>query len=606
MDLCCAGTSSGKKIRDSVVVIERSHHNDNDDDDDDFEGVKKTSASLSAVRAEIRPDLSANPIYYEFIEEFEEKYVRVLIHLVGVVSTTNDNNDNKNENDHHGGKAAPIGYRLNRFGRPRTIDKVADPYVTVSLNDSEGSTDYFNIASFTFPTLRDCQTPVWDSKCLLIGKKQAVQKHGLTLILADKNHNKARGDEVLMKIHVPGDELPPISSLSSESSTNQWKTYIKTPEETSSRTENTALEFSILMTDTQDRIVSEEDMKAVYNTNPSNRNANGGYVYKEYILGDMKEEHEDGHAVLQSWKHVNSTKAVLWILGRNDCFMHPHVAKKLFWNQGYDLYVLNYKMNGLCRPRGYVKDPHHNSHNFEGNFDTYLSDIQSSLDLMHPTTDGRQRHAEEYELLLGYAHSTGGPVLLNYLMEKGDGAFDGFIFNSPFLDWGFVGGDLIEVVLENTHFLEGLGAMNPNTKVGVATTPSGTDPVMYLGTEVVLSDWSARMWSLYYYDWGSRPLYKVPMTAGFAKGVTVVHRKLEDFKKKRRPVTIKPFLCITSRGDDVLKAEETLSRADWIGPARWEIELNDNGHDVFLSYDPSDTDMAIEMCLSWMKNRRFA
>ena len=33
-----------------------------------------------------------------------------------------------------------------------------------------------------------------------------------------------------------------------------------------------------------------------------------------------------------------------------------------------------------------------------------------------------------------------------------------------------------------------------------------------------------------------------------------------------------------------------------------EIELNDNGHDVFLSYDAADTDMAIDMVLTWMKN----
>ena len=95
-----------------------------------------------------------------------------------------------------------------------------------------------------------------------------------------------------------------------------------------------------------------------------------------------------------------------------------------------------------------------------------------------------------------------------------------------------------------------------------------------------------------------------PKTVGFARGVTMVHTKLEALHEKHRAVTAKPFLCITSRGDDVLKAPETLGRADWIGPGRWEIELNDNGHDVFLSYDVADTDMAIDMCLAWMKNRR--
>jgi alpha-beta hydrolase superfamily lysophospholipase len=570
-------------------------NHDNDDDN-------AATTALVAARASTWPNLSVNPIYQDFIEHLEDDYVRVLIHLVGVVSTVAPTT------------TVPLGKRRNRFGRPRIIDAVADPYVIVALDDPAGSggssggssTNYFNIASFTFPTISNCQSPVWDSKCLLIGKKDAVRKGGLTFKVMDQNdpHNRGGKDEVLMTIHVPGEELPDITPVS----TSQWKTFTKQTSSSSSsqRTEHAALEFSIMVTDPKDRIVSAADMKAMYqqhaHSTPTSKNSNhDGYVYSERILRDPHEEckEESGHAVVQTWKHVDSTKAVLWVLGRNDCFMHPHVAQKLFWSQGYDLYVLNYKMNGQCRQKGFVKDPHFNSHNFTGNFDSYIPDIQQSLELIE---------AEDYELVLGYAHSTGGPVLLNYLMEKGDDAFDGFLFNSPFLDWGYVGGDLVELLLKNTHFLVGLGAMDDlDTKMGVETTPPGTTPVKYLGTEIVLSDWSARLWSLYYFDWAARPLYKVPMTVGFAKGVTNVHRKMEDeFKKKHRPITIKPFLCITSRGDDVLKAEETLNRTDWIGPSRWEIELNDNGHDVFLSYDANDTQMAIDMCLVWMKNRRFA
>ena len=95
------------------------------------------------------------------------------------------------------------------------------------------------------------------------------------------------------------------------------------------------------------------------------------------------------------------------------------------------------------------------------------------------------------------------------------------------------------------------------------------------------------------------------MTGGFAKGVTGVHTKLEQRHKQKKIVTAKPFLCITSRGDDVLKSAETVSRADWIGPLRCEVELNDNGHDVFLSQDIRDTAMAIDMVKSWMKGKLF-
>jgi hypothetical protein len=47
-------------------------------------------------------------------------------------------------------------------------------------------------------------------------------------------------------------------------------------------------------------------------------------------------------------------------------------------------------------------------------------------------------------------------------------------------------------------------------------------------------------------------------------------------------------------------------RADWIGPSRWELEMNDNGHDVFLSPDVSDTNMAIDMVAAWMKHARLS
>jgi hypothetical protein len=578
MDLCCgpSGASGNKKLEDSVVIM-------------DGDGADAARA-LVAARSKA-PDFSVNPVYEDIMSHIDD-YVRIHVHLVGLVSTE--------------GHTGAIGKRRNRFGRPRLVDTIADPYVIVEVigaTESEGSPKYFPIASHTFPTIQDCQTPVWDSKCVLLVKKATLASAeggggggGIRFTLLDEN--ATREDEVLFTLEVKADDLPEPTPVLDSS----WKHYCmgekgKDDDDSSpSRIQNTAMEFSLMVTEGSDRLVSEQDMEAIYSGGESNE----GYEYSEIVLVDEDEEVlGDRHAVLQCWTHADSTKAVLWILGRNDCFMHPHVAKALFWSQGYDLYVLNYKMNGCCRKHGFVQDPHFVSHNPSGNFNTYISNIEQSLERINGND-------KDYELLMGYAHSTGGPVLLNYLMEKGDDAFDGFLFNSPFLDWGFVGGDLVELVLENTGIFEKLGAMTPDSKVGTAGTPEGTTPLMYLGKEIVLSDWSARLWSLYYFDWATRPIYKVPMTVGFAKGVTDVHRKMkEDFKDKKRPITAKPFLCITSRGDDVLKAPETLGRADWIGPGRWEIELNDNGHDIFLSYDASDTEMAIQMCLTWMKNRKF-
>ena len=582
-----------------------------------------TSEEQQESRAAAIPDLTVNPIYQDFVYNFDEEYIRVHVHLVGVVSS-----------DDFSGKA--IGKRRNRFGRPRLVDAIADPYVTVKVlgrqaDESTGSTDYFSIGKHKFSTLKDCRTPIWDSKCLLLSKKDAL--NGIQFTLWDDNGSRA-DHEQLMTVTVPLDELPEPTPLAASS----WTTYLKqkdnaTDSENASRTEHAMLQFSLMLTDGRERIASKLDMESLCAPET-------GYEYSQFVLPDATTEDPHDNALLQCWKHADSTRAVLWVLGRNDCFMHPHVARDLFFDNGYDLYVLNYKMNGQCRKCGWVNDPHYNAHNYSGDFDVYIADIQQSLQHIEAT--------KEYDQVLGYAHSTGGPVLLNYLMAIGDAAFDGFVFNSrkklhclvlpsfvafryriscsssfrslfflrqhklndtllsAFLDWGWVGGDMVEFVLENTGFLETFAGMGLGSKVGVAKTPPGQEPVMYLGQEIVPCDWSARLWSLYYFPWGSRPLYRVPMTVGFAKGVTAVHEKLRAFAKSKRPVTAKPFLCITSRGDDVLKAPETLSRADWIGPGRWEIELNDNGHDIFLSYDKSDTDMAISMCLTWLKNRKFA
>eukprot|EP00957_Ditylum_brightwellii_P059614 4525543-Ditylum_brightwellii.AAC.1 len=110
---------------------------------------------------------------------------------------------------------------------------------------------------------------------------------------------------------------------------------------------------------------------------------------------------------------------------------------------------------------------------------------------------------------------------------------------------------------------------------------------------------------MHYFDWATRPLYKVPKTLGFAQGVTKVHINLKKVFNNKDTVTTKPFLVITARADDTLDSKGTVSRADWIGPARTEVELNDATHDIFLSNDKDDTDMVVDMVKVWMKNKGF-
>ena len=78
-----------------------------------------------------------------------------------------------------------------------------------------------------------------------------------------------------------------------------------------------------------------------------------------------------------------------------------------------------------------------------------------------------------------------------------------------------------------------------------------------------------------------------------------------EWRNAKKYVTLKPLVCITSRADDTLTASETLTRIDIVGPARFEIELHYNSHDVFLSEDEKDVKMAIDMVSTWMDSQGF-
>ena len=241
------------------------------------------------------------------------------------------------------------------------------------------------------------------------------------------------------------------------------------------------------------------------------------------------------------------------------------------------------------------------SHNRKGDFDLYIRQIEEAIKIMNSIS--------KYDKVVGYAHSTGGPILINYLMKKGDNDFDGFIFNSPFLDWSgdATGNQVNEIILENINVPLKLGIMNNDTKLNGIQIPKelASTPFTYLDTEIVIDAWPTKIWTQYYFDFRSRPLYKVPMTAGFAKGVSKVHREILKWKTEKKFITAKPFMCITSRADDVLNEAETAMKIDMIGPMRCEFELCHNAHDVFLSIDESDLNMALDLTKAWMECNGF-
>ena len=70
------------------------------------------------------------------------------------------------------------------------------------------------------------------------------------------------------------------------------------------------------------------------------------------------------------------------------------------------------------------------------------------------------------------------------------------------------------------------------------------------------SEWALQFYSQYEFSPDSRPLYRVPVTAGFCRGINRAHAALRRAGRTGRPVTLKPFLVLGSKGDDVLKGNE--------------------------------------------------
>jgi hypothetical protein len=140
-------------------------------------------------------------------------------------------------------------------------------------------------------------------------------------------------------------------------------------------------------------------------------------------------------ALLRHLQRPSNDRALLWIPGFNDSF-HNHIFAEEMLQEGYDVWILDLRRCGACR-RAFPGDStgpldYHRAADLR----EYFEEIERSLELM-------KRRAAPYRDIVGYAHSSGGIVMLDYALEFTDSQFSGFIFNSPFLDWGYAAGQLI-------------------------------------------------------------------------------------------------------------------------------------------------------------------
>ena len=144
------------------------------------------------------------------------------------------------------------------------------------------------------------------------------------------------GNQDLFEIKAPSHDFPEIGE--------RWKDFVHTPETTGS-IQDVEFVYKIRVTNLTDKHSDKDTLGAFLEDSTT-------VSYSEQVV-EGKDEMDN--ALVQCWRQKSkSSKVVLWLLGRNDCFMHPHVASALFLEKGYDLFVLNYSMNGMCRKRGWV------------------------------------------------------------------------------------------------------------------------------------------------------------------------------------------------------------------------------------------------------------
>jgi len=281
-------------------------------------------------------------------------------------------------------------------------------------------------------------------------------------------------------------------------------------------------------------------------------------------------------SLLYSTKKGN-TKMLLMVPGRNDTFMHFHVAKP-FQERGFDIFALDYRGVGRAKRLAEGFDDYYSSHS-EGH-DEYIEDFDGALQFIDST-------GTKYSTKMWYCHSTGAPITLNYLMKNKESGMTQLIMNSPYIG--------------NTQETAGCGLTEFVVEDFTKCLSYGLDRTAIVsGGEAVCPYFFKQVWALYRYHPNLRPLYYTPhVTSGFLASVAMTQDTLMN--QKHPPISC-PTLLVGSRGDEVLCCEDNHEVADkvTVKSKLTKITLKDNAHDVFLSAEKEDNELAIQKLMEWV------
>ena len=293
------------------------------------------------------------------------------------------------------------------------------------------------------------------------------------------------------------------------------------------------------------------------------------------------EEHEvaapDGNPERRSslWHKcgAGNTKAVFWLAGRGDTFMHPHVAQKLLAH-GYD--VFSYDPPGCGRSARFLKAKLRTGHPFGASFEAYGPGIDAAVAFA--------KGGRAYAQFVAYAHGAGALVLAEYLRCRTDAAFTGFVLNAPALDAAHVAG-LARVPADGLP----------------AGPPPDPDAVVREGAlQVDVAE--LRLYSMFRFEPEARPLFFVPhATAGFVAAATDALAALRKSGEGVGPLSQKPGLLLAALGDDdALEGDEAAARAKWFTPNLTAHVMPHGSRDVLLSYEKELYEEALRRMMVWL------
>lgn len=289
-----------------------------------------------------------------------------------------------------------------------------------------------------------------------------------------------------------------------------------------------------------------------------------------------KNEKPNQKALVRSMKVEGNKRALVWISGFNDTFHHPLLGEALV-TAGYDLWVIDFRRCGACR-KEFPNETNPLEYHHVNDVSEYFEEINKTLELM------KEQH---YEKVVGYGSSLGGIILSYYSLISltRDKAFDGFILNSPFIDWSFSNNLLTEMTME--------------TFVSMKMV-SRKKPIQIGGSLTHLNPSQFRYHSLCEYDTNTKALYNLNITIGWSKTIRIAHQAILHTPFDD-PVTKKPYLLLSSKHDKIVNDYDLIKFSERMGPSRTFIQLQYAEHDIFASFEKDKVDEAISYVLSWLK-----